>query len=112
VHGAGRALHRELQRRQAVSAQLQRAERDMSNILHSIPSLVGSWDVNLYNCFGNQAHETWFGVPLDKLHGMHMRDLLGPKRFQQTEQLLAKALEGEVQVFETKFTDAQGIRGT
>ena len=49
---------RELQRRQAVSAQLQRAERDMSNILHSIPSLVGSWDVNLYNRFGNQAHET------------------------------------------------------
>ena len=55
---------RELQRRQAVSAQLQRAERDMSNILHSIPSLVGSWDVNLYNRFGNQAHESWFGVPL------------------------------------------------
>ena len=100
---------RELQRRQAVSAQLQRAERDMSNILHSIPSLVGSWDVNLYNRFGNQAHETWFGVPLEKLHGMHMRDLLGPKRFQQTEQLLAKALEGEAQVFETRFTDAQGI---
>lgn len=101
---------RELQHRQIVSAQLQRAERDMSNILHSIPSLVGSWDVNLYNRFGNQTHEAWFGVPPEQLHGMHMRDLLGPDRFRQTESLLRKALEGDAQVFETQLTDARGAQ--
>lgn len=100
---------RELQRRQAVSAQLQRAERDMSTILHSIPSVVGSWDAQLYNRFGNQAHEVWFGVPPQKLRGMHMSELLGPERFKHTELLLRKALEGEAQVFETTLTDRRGV---
>ena len=100
---------RELQRRQAISARLHRAERDMSTILHSIPSVVGSWDANLYNRFGNQAHEIWFGVPLEKLRGMHMSEMLGSKRFGYTEPLLRKALEGEPQVFETTLTDKQGM---
>ena len=65
--------------------------RDMSNILHSIPSLVGSWDVNLYNRFGNQAHETWFGVPLESCTECTCAICWGPKRFQQTELLLPKA---------------------
>ena len=100
---------RELTRRQAISARLHRAERDMSTILHSIPSVVGSWDAELHNRFGNQAHEAWFGVPPEKLRGMHMSRMLGSKRFGYTEPLLRKALEGEPQVFETTLNDANGL---
>lgn len=100
---------RELQRRQAVSAQLLRAERDMSTILHSIPSVVGSWDAELNNRFGNQSHHEWFGVPPGKLRGMPMRELLDEQRFAFVEPLLRRALNGEPQVFETTLNDSLGV---
>jgi diguanylate cyclase (GGDEF)-like protein/PAS domain S-box-containing protein len=99
---------RELLRRQAVSAELRLAERDRQTILDNLPSLVSYWDADLVNRFANSAHDAWFGVPAERLRGMHCRELLGPSQYALCEPFLLCALRGESQLFECTAVDKTG----
>ncbi len=99
---------RELQLRQAVSAELRVAERDRQTILDNLPSLVSYWDADLNNRFANSAYDTWFGIPADQLRGRHCRDLLGPSLYAMCEPFVRSALRGERQLFECTVVDKAG----
>lgn len=99
---------RELERRQAVSSQLQQAQHDLHTILDSLPSMVSYWDRDLHNRFANRATELWFGISPEQLRGMPAATLLGPRDYAWVQPYLERALNGEAQCFERRLTDALG----
>ena len=68
----------------ASEASLAAARRDLQKILDATPSMIGYWDRRLTCRFANRAFEDWFGASLQAMPGMHMRDLLGAARFQES----------------------------
>lgn len=100
---------RELTLRQQVSAQLREAEHNVRTILNNMPSMIGYWDAQLRNRFANHAYLDWFGVSPDKMRGMHISELLGPRLFEANRPMLERALQGEPQMFERTITDPKGI---
>ena len=71
----------------------------LHTLLGSIPSVLGYWDADLRNRYGNPAYATWFGVEPAQLHGKHLRDLLGEQGFAALQPYIQGALRGEPQAF-------------
>ena len=69
-------------------------------LLDHVPSLLAYWDPDLRCRFANRACERWFGVNLDSLIGMSLRDLIGVERLAQLEPHIRAVLRGEEQTFE------------
>lgn len=77
-------------------------------VLDALPAIVGYWDRSLHNRMGNQAYVDFFGVTPDKLHGMHIRDLLGLELYEKNLPYMLKALAGEAQLFDRMIVDSSG----
>jgi PAS domain S-box-containing protein len=80
--------------------QLRQRERDLRSILDNVPSLIGYWDKNLCNRFGNHAYRSWFGIEPEQMSGKHIREVIGEERYSQNLPYMEAALRGESQVFE------------
>ncbi len=104
-----RALLEEMEGRVAArTADLDRANRDLKNILNSIPSMIAYWDRNQINRFTNNARDNWFSIEPAQMVGRHLRELLGEKTYAESLPYIQGALRGERQTFEREMTDAQG----
>lgn len=62
--------------------------------------MIGYWDRDLRNRFGNRAYYDWFGVDPDKMAGSHIRDIIGEERYALNYPYIQGALEGQRQQFE------------
>lgn len=102
-------FERELARRQKVSAQLHTAERDVRSVLNNTRSMIGYWDAHLRNRLANWAYQDWFGLPPEKMTGMHISELLGPELYALNKPMLDRVLQGEPQRFERTITDMKGV---
>lgn len=89
-------------------AEVVQARRDLSNILDTVPSLIGCWDANLCNRFGNRSYKAWFGFDNQNLTGRHMRAVLGDAQFELVRPHIEAALRGEPQHYETVVTSPYG----
>ncbi len=74
----------------------------------SLPTMVGFWDKQLHNRFGNQAYADWFAVDPAKMQGMHIRDVIGEERYQKNLPYIEAALRGQVQRFEREIVSPDG----
>ena len=92
--------------------QLRQREHDLSAILDNMPSMIGYWDRNLHNRFGNSAYHDWFGMDPDRMSGKHIREVIGEERFRLNLPYIEGALRGEPQVFERAIPmpDGTGVR--
>lgn len=77
-------------------------------IADSLPALVGHWDRELINNFANDAYTDPFGLTPEEISGKHIRDVIGPKLYQQNKGFMQAALRGERQDFDRTFIDADG----
>jgi len=66
----------------------------------NLPTLIGFWDVQLRNRFGNQAYATWFGVDPAQMPGKHIREVIGETLYQSSLPQMQAALAGQIQKFE------------
>ncbi len=99
-----------LQQRVEVQAiQLVEHERDLRAILDHTPSIIGYWDAQLRNRFGNRAHRGWLGINPHTLPGRHLRDVIGPLHFARNEAHILAVLRGQPQAFEQAFVAAHGV---
>ena len=89
-------------------AEVVQARRDLSNILDTVPSLIGCWDANLYNRFGNRSYKAWFGFDKQDLTGRHIREVLGDAQFELVRPRVEAVLKGEPQFYETVVTSPYG----
>ena len=95
------------QRKQADRLLLQH-ERDMRSILDNLPSMIGYWDHNQINRFGNHAYATWFGIDPDAMAGMHIREVIGEINYCLNRPYIEAALRGEPQMFERAIPTPDG----
>ena len=93
-------LREAMARQREAEIQLRQRERDLRSILDHIPSLIGYWDRNLRNRFGNHAYQSWFGIDPDQMSGKHIRELIGEERYLPDLPHMEAALRGEHQIFE------------
>jgi len=92
--------------------QLAAALRDLRTIVDAVPSLIGYWDANLNNRVANRAYSEWFGVAPDRVHGRHMREVVGDDMFERNLPLVEAVLRGEPRTFERSMPrrDGSGVR--
>lgn len=64
------------------------------------PTLIGFWDAQLRNRFGNQAYATWFGVDPAQMPGRHIREVIGEELYLSNLSHMHAALTGQIQRFE------------
>jgi diguanylate cyclase (GGDEF)-like protein/PAS domain S-box-containing protein len=77
-------------------------------VLDGIPAMVGYWDKDLRNCLANAAYGEWFSTDPRRMHGLHIRELLGEELFAANRGYIEKVLQGEPQQFERTLVDASG----
>jgi PAS domain S-box-containing protein len=90
------------------SDKLREREHDLRSILDNMSAMIGYWDRDLRNRFGNHAYHDWFGIDPARMPGMHIRDVIGEERFQLNFPYMQKALLGERQQFERPIPTPDG----
>ncbi|WP_157288551.1 bifunctional diguanylate cyclase/phosphodiesterase [Uliginosibacterium gangwonense] len=107
-------LDEDITERVLAEERLVQREHDLQSILDNLPSLVGYWDSDLRNRFGNRTYGEWFHVDASVMPGMHLSELLGEENFQRNLPRALAALRGEAQLFNQVIPpdDGQGARHT
>ena len=77
-------------------------------IIDHLPAMVAYWDGELRNRVANRAYIEWFGVTPEAMHGIHIRDLLGPALFEANRPYIEGALAGTAQEFQRTLTTTSG----
>jgi PAS domain S-box-containing protein len=88
----------------------QGAERSLLAILDQMPAMVGYWDCEQRNRFGNQAYVEWFGIEPAEMRGKHIREVIGEERYHLNLPYIEAALRGEKQEFERAIPTPDGSR--
>lgn len=81
---------------------------DLLSVLDHLPAMVAYWDKECLNRIANAAYVEWFGMTPAEMHGMHIRDLLGPGIYQLNLPYIQGALAGEPQLFNRTLVDTHG----
>lgn len=89
---------------------LSERERDLRSILDNMPAMIGYWDTQLSNRFGNHAYMEWFGIDPSSMHGKHIREVIGEERYRLNLPYIEKALQGEAQIFEREIPTPDGTQ--
>lgn len=89
-------------------ARLTAAERDLRSILDNLPSMIGYWDRDQRNRFGNYAYRDWFGIDPASLPGKHLREVIGEERYRLNLPYIEAVLRGEAQQFERAIASPDG----
>ncbi|HEX5339194.1 MAG TPA: diguanylate cyclase [Gallionella sp.] len=75
-------------------------QHKFQTILDHMPSMIGYWDKDLHNRFGNKAYLDWFGIDYSQMEGMHIREVIGEERYRLNLPYIEAALRGVPQTFE------------
>lgn len=94
----------------AAERELWQYERDLRSILDHMPAMIGYWDRNLRNRFGNHAYYNWFGIDPARMPGMHIREVIGEERYRLNLPYIEGVLSGEPQLFERAIPAPDGRR--
>ncbi len=81
----------------------------MRAVVDSLPTLIAVWDLDLKCRFANQAHGHWFDRDYSQIQGMHLREVLGARRFARCEPMVRAALAGNRQHFEQSIVRDDGV---
>lgn len=92
----------------AAERDLRQHERDLRSILDNLPAMIGYWDRNLRNRFGNHAYHRWFGIDPARMPGMHIREVIGEERYCLNLPYIEGVLRGEPQLFERAIPAPDG----
>ncbi|TPQ28125.1 PAS domain S-box protein [Methylomonas koyamae] len=87
----------------AKEAELAVREVFYRTILDNVPAMIGYWDKDLVNRFGNAAYADWFGIDPAVMRGRHMGQVLPEGVYPSNLPRVAAVLRGEKQVFDTEY---------
>lgn len=90
------------------AAELLEHSPNLSAVLDHMPAMIGYWDRDLRNRFGNTAYEEWFGFTPSSMLGKHIREVIGDKLYGLNKPYLDAVLAGEPQFFERTIVDVSG----
>lgn len=95
-------------RLEALAQALREREHELHAILDNMPAMIGCWDRELRNRFGNHAYREWFGIDPETMPGKHIREVIGEARYQANLPYIEAVLRGEPQVFERAIPSPDG----
>lgn len=98
------------EQRRLAQDQLSEQERGLRAVINAVPALIGYWDKDLSNRFGNAAYAEWFGVDIASMPGMHIREVIGQDLFERNLPHIQAVLRGEAQYFERDIVSSDGLR--
>lgn len=79
-------------------------------LLDELPALVGYWDKDACNRYGNRAYLEWFGMSPAQMHGRHMSEVIGPQLYALNKPYVDAVLAGQAQTFDRTIVDPRGER--
>ena len=79
-------------------------------LLDELPALVGYWDKDARNRYGNRAYLDWFGISPAQMHGRHISEVIGPQLYALNKPYVDAALAGRAQTFDRTIVDPSGER--
>lgn len=79
-------------------------------LLDELPALVGYWDKDARNRYGNRAYLDWFGVSPAQMVGRHIAEVIGPQLYALNKPYVDAALAGQAQTFDRTIVDPRGER--
>lgn len=74
--------------------------QDLAKLLDHMPTMIGYWDKECRNRFGNDAYRLWFGIDPSTMPGKHIREVIGEERYRLNLPYIEGALAGQQQTFE------------
>jgi PAS domain S-box-containing protein len=77
-------------------------------MLDALPAMVSYWDRELTNRMANDAYVEFFGKTPEEIRGTHLRDLLGPRLYEQARPHAEGALTGQSQLFDREIVTPSG----
>lgn len=83
--------------------QLARSERRLRAVTDTLPALLAFIDNDEHYVFNNAAYERAFGLSVEQIRGMTVRELLGEERYLRARPYLQQALAGSVVSFEGEY---------
>ena len=90
------------------NAELRQVQQQLQTTIDHMPSLVGSWDIELRNRFGNRAYQEWFSITPEQLRGKPIWEVIGDDGYSEIKPFLESVLHGNVEVFERSISYADG----
>lgn len=87
---------------------LRQRDHHLLSVLDNMPAMIGYWDKNLRNRFGNKAYATWFGISPTQMLGRHIAEVLGERLTRLNMPYITGALRGDRQVFERSIPAPDG----
>ena len=104
-----RQVHESLEQRvDEQAATIRQSEKDLRALVDNSPMAMAYWDREGRCRFGNFCMEQWFQIPGSQLKGMPLKEVLGPAAYSNAGRHVARALNGEEQVFEQLFVRHDG----
>ncbi len=90
------------------AAEVLEHQQNLRSVLNHMPAMIGYWDKNLINKFGNKAYEEWFGFTSENLLGKHIREVIGDELYTLNKPFIDAVLKGEPQYFERTIVNFAG----
>ncbi len=84
------------------------SQQILRSVLNHMPAMIGYWDKNLINKFGNRAYEEWFGFSAENLLGKHIREVIGDQLYVLNKPFIDAVLGGQAQYFERTIVNFSG----
>ncbi|MDK2126589.1 PAS domain S-box protein [Parachitinimonas caeni] len=85
-----------------------RANDELQTIINHMPAVVGYWDTEERNRFGNSAYQRWFGWSTTDLKGHTVQEIIGDVRYAMSKPHIDAALRGEASTFEREVAGRDG----
>jgi diguanylate cyclase (GGDEF)-like protein/PAS domain S-box-containing protein len=99
----GQLMHDVSERRE----QLDLSERQLRAVTDTLPALLAFVGPDERYAFNNLAYEQTFGIPVQKLRGMTVREVIGEHRYARVRPFLQQALSGATVTFELEENDPE-----
>ncbi|HEX8522371.1 MAG TPA: PAS domain S-box protein [Tepidisphaeraceae bacterium] len=94
-------VHNDVTEQYRADAAAREAEKQMRLLTDALPTLIAYVDKDLRYRFNNRAYLDWFGIPPEKIAGVHLSELFDPGGYQERLPHVHAVLAGETTRFES-----------
>lgn len=84
--------------------------RQLRRLINHLPGIVGYWNRDLRNVIANDAYLQYFGMAPHRVHGRHIREVLGETVYALNLPYIMGALAGREQLFERELIGLGGVK--
>ncbi len=92
---------RDITERLKAEEAVRQREQQLSMVASNFPGLISRLDRDYRFLFANSQHEQAFGLPVEKIIGLHISELIGSEAFGKIQPMFQKVILGERVTYET-----------